>query len=160
MTVFNRELLAINLAEPIQKRLARYKKTRRHDMASDHCGYYRWTRDSRAEKRDGFSDYQTKHGLTFVDLRIDDANDHLDGRLAQIIGYYIDDFEHETMKPVIARLPRSRGFLAGWSMGEGMLCSFDFGTHGTERDAAICAHSIAENAAQREREYQHEESDQ
>lgn len=96
-------------------------------------------------------------GSTF-ELRLEDANEHLGhSRLAQITGYYTDDDCNETLKPIVARLPHSRGFLAGWTMGAGMCASLELDVYETIEDAARVAHSVAEYAAERERDYQEKE---
>lgn len=77
------------------------------------------------------------------------------GRSIDHKGWFTDDEgTGDTIRGIVVRLPRSRGFLAGWSMGEGMATSLDLDIYETERDAAITANSIAENAAEAEREYQ------
>ena len=75
-------------------------------------------------------------------------------RPARIPGWYCDAFQDETITACVLRLPRSRGFLAGWTMGKGMASSVDFDIIGEEADAWRIANSMAENAAEREREYQ------
>jgi len=52
------------------------------------------------------------------------------------------------------RLPHNRGFLAGWSIGEGMISEIEYTIYDDERDAALAADSIAEEVAEREREFQ------
>lgn len=69
-------------------------------------------------------------------------------------GWYCDDYYDEKIRGIVLRLPRSRGFLAGWSMGECMASNVDYYVFESEHDAAQCADSMAENAAEREREYQ------
>ncbi len=73
-------------------------------------------------------------------------------------GWYCDPHgDGDTISGVVFRLPHGRGFLAGWTMGKGMASSLDTG-HGdiyaSERDAALAADSMAERAAERERDYQ------
>lgn len=74
-------------------------------------------------------------------------------------GYDCDGFyEGNTMRGIVLRLPRGRGFLAGWTMGEGMASSVDYSPiFDNPEDAAFCADSMAENAAFNEREYQESE---
>lgn len=69
--------------------------------------------------------------------------------------YSDDDGMGDTIRGIVARLPRSRGFLIGWSMGPGMCSTLDTDTIYTcERDAAHAANDCAERAAERERAYQ------
>ena len=88
-------------------------------------------------------------GSTF-NLRLEFANDHLTGRLARVYGYCMGHGEY--IQPIIARLPHGRGFLAGWTMGSGMLASVDATIHASEHDAALAAHDEAASAAERERD--------
>lgn len=81
----------------------------------------------------------------------DDAPNHV----RRNNGWYADpNGMGETIRGIVLRLPRSRGFLAGWSMGEGMASTVDGELHATERDAARAADQMAEHAAEDEREYQ------
>ena len=52
------------------------------------------------------------------------------------------------------RLPHNRGFLAGWSMGEGMISEIEYTVYDDERNAAWAADSLAEDVAEKEREFQ------
>lgn len=67
-------------------------------------------------------------------------------------GWYTDDDCSETMYGVVARLPRSRGFLAGWTMGAQMATSFTRTIYQSEKEAARAADREAEYAAQRARD--------
>jgi len=69
-------------------------------------------------------------------------------------GWFCDNYQEETIRGLVMRLPNNRGFLAGWSMGKGMSSYVDYDVFLDEVDAAQCADSMAENAAEREREYQ------
>jgi hypothetical protein len=81
-------------------------------------------------------------------LRLEEANDHLEGRQSTAYGYYTDSCCHETLTPIIARLPRRRGFLAGWTMGASMCASLSGFIHQDEREAAWAAHEEARCAAE------------
>lgn len=93
------------------------------------------------------------HGSTFR-LRLELANEFLHSSLSRIDGYYADNFQDTTLTPIIARLPKGRGFLAGWTMGRGMCATLDGTIYTTALDAAIMAHREAEHDAERERDYQ------
>jgi len=69
-------------------------------------------------------------------------------------GWWTDDFQDQKIRGLVFRLPRSRGFLAGWTMGESMASVVECDIYETEREAAYAADSLAENAAEKEREYQ------
>lgn len=80
--------------------------------------------------------------------------DQADGvsRSIQHKGWYCDNFQYQTIRGIVVRLPHNR-FLAGWSMGEGMASCVDGDIYDDERSAALAADSLAERAAEDEREY-------
>ena len=87
-------------------------------------------------------------------LRVTAAHD-VDGACIEHKGWYTDDYQVQTIYGIVARLPRSRGFLAGWTMGAGMISELDRGTvWDSEIDAARDADRQAERMAEREREYE------
>jgi hypothetical protein len=70
-------------------------------------------------------------------------------------GWFADVCCDTKIRGIVFRLPRGRGFLAGYGLGRNMTATVDYGTvHDSERDAAFTADSKAENAANRELEYQ------
>ena len=122
------------------------------------CGPYQLTPQD-AIKRESIGFYTASRGLAMGDgpirLRLVLANDQEIGRLSDVQGYYTDqEFQNETMKPIIARLPRSRGYLAGWTMGKGMCAKLETRLYIDAEDAARAAHSIAEYDAAEESNYQ------
>lgn len=128
------------------------------------CGPYQW---KPAKPGSGRGFYQSIHGLAMGDstisLRLEWANNHLRGRLADINGYYTNSHQDETAKPVIARLPHSRGFLAGYTLGSGMCGAIAPDIYEDVEEAARAAHSEAERVAELNREseddYLEEEED-
>ena len=91
------------------------------------------------------------HGWT---LRCEDASV---GESRRITGYYADEFGDATLIPIVARLPRGRGWLAGYRADgdAGNYLVLDYADRYTDRaDASNAAHQLAESAAEREREYQ------
>jgi hypothetical protein len=118
-------------------------------------GPYRWTPATPGIGR-GF--YQSSKGLevdrigsTFR-LRLESASGHLPtyNRDRYITGWYGSG--DTVFMPIIARLPTNRGFLAGWTMGEGMLAALDSHIYDDAKSAAIAAYSMAEYDAGRDRE--------
>jgi hypothetical protein len=71
-------------------------------------------------------------------------------------GWFADNFQDQTIFGIVIFLPHGR-FLAGWSMGEGMASSYDGEIYTDAEEAARAADSLAEDAAEAEREYQEEE---
>lgn len=130
------------------------------------CGPYSWRPTKAPNVGRGF--YQAGDGLacdprgSTFDLRLEPANEHLPSysRAGRILGYWCDQEGYgDTYKPIIARLPRGRGFLAGWTMGEGMCAALDSHIWPDAREAALAAHDLAETDAEHEREYRAEELD-
>ncbi len=131
------QITMIDYARPLAER-AKARKT---------CGPYTW---APAKPGNGRGFYQSSKGLymdrhgSSLDLRLEEANDHLRGtRLAFTTGYYCDEFGDDTLQPIVARLPSRRGFLAGWTMGRGMCASLDSHIWETIEDAARAAHDEA-----------------
>lgn len=87
--------------------------------------------------------------------------DAVDGARVDHKGWFTNDHhDGDTIRGLIFRLPRSRGFLAGWSMGESMASSVDCDVYETEIEAARAADDMAERAAESEREYQAKEDEE
>lgn len=117
------------------------------------CGPYRWTPSKPNNGRGFYCDGNEQCGDGPIRLRLEEANDHISSRLSDTLGYYCDPCAAgETLQPIIARLPRGRGFLAGWKMGPNMCAMLDSDIHETERDAALAAHGFAERDAENMRD--------
>lgn len=74
-------------------------------------------------------------------------------------GWYTDEHgDGDLIRGIVFRLPRGRGFLAGWSMGEGMITSVEYHVYSVDDEvgAAIAADDLAGYAAEREREHREE----
>jgi len=85
--------------------------------------------------------------------------DEVSGSRVDHSGWYSDEYGClDKIRGIVFRLPHGR-FLAGWSMGDGMATSVDGDIYTGEIEAARAADSIAENAAETEREYQEQESE-
>lgn len=80
--------------------------------------------------------------------------DEVEGSRIRHTGWFTDECEDSIMRGVVFRLPKGRGFLAGWSMGEGMASAVEGEVFDDEIDCARAADSLAETLAEREREYQ------
>lgn len=86
--------------------------------------------------------------------------DETEGARIRHTGWLCDDDGSQTIRGIVLRLPKGRGFLAGWSMGEDMASSVDYSPiFDNAADAAQCADSMAESAAESEREYQARENE-
>lgn len=79
--------------------------------------------------------------------------DEVSGASIRHTGWFADECE-TTIRGIVARLPKGRGFLAGWSMGESMASALEAEIYSDETEAARMADSLAESVAEREREYQ------
>jgi hypothetical protein len=70
-------------------------------------------------------------------------------------GWFCD--EHGgTIRGIVIRLTNGK-FLAGWSMGESMASTVEADAYDDRESAAYAADSMAENAAELERDYQNEQ---
>lgn len=149
------EITMLNYSRPLAER-AKSRKV---------VGPYRWRPTQAPSKGRGFyagrDGQMDSHGAT-LRLRIVEANDCLPSysRTSQINGYFCDNFQDRTLQPIVLRLPKSRGFLAGWTMGAGMCGSFDCDIFDDAESAAFAAHSMAEYAAEEERNYHDEDEDE
>lgn len=68
-------------------------------------------------------------------------------------GWFLDDFQDDTIRGVVFRLPKNRGFLAGASMGVGMATWIECKIIYCDIHAALSADRMAELLAEDEREY-------
>lgn len=120
------------------------------------CGPYSWQPSAPGKGR-GF--YSGRDELAFDEagstlrLRLSYAYDCLPAwhSLRRVNAYHCNPYgDGDMIKPVVARLPRGRGFLAGWTMGAGMCGALDSTVYQDEADAAQAAHAMAESDAERE----------
>jgi hypothetical protein len=104
---------------------------------------------------DGIGFYLSDSGGNPFQLRwkwCDDIATHI-----KHTGWFCDDYQDQTIRGLVLALPHGRGWLAGWSMGEGMASEVSYYVYGSELSAAYGADSMAEHAADSEREYQAKE---
>jgi len=140
MTIFKRIQL-IDLSVPVRQR------------HSPSTGMGHTIKPQTCQRGESWMTYASADRLDSVgfDLRYCHANEVLTGsNLSSITSYACDEFDDQYIEPIVVRLPSSRGFLAGWSMGAGMLASVDHDLYEDAGLAAYAAHSAAEYAAERE----------
>ena len=142
------QTIAILTRGPLSKRLEEYKRTHGKRV----CGPY--FRTQPAENQKGMSFYLDSDFMP--DMRWTWA-DEVDGTHIRHTGWFADDFQDQTIRGIVFRLPAGRGFLAGWSMGKGMASGLDYDVWDNEADAAREADRMAERTAEAEREYQEEQ---
>lgn len=86
--------------------------------------------------------------------------DETEAYLIKHTGWYTDEYgDSDTIRGIVFRLNHGRGFIAGWSMGEGMATSIEYHIYADEVRAAHAADRLAELAAKKEREYQAEQNE-
>lgn len=122
---------------------------RKHADLRKCCGPYQFRADADSEYRFAYlnSDF-------FPGLRWEYA-DEIAPRAIRHTGWYCDEYQDETIRGIVLRLPKGRGFLAGWTMGKGMATEIDVSwVHEDEIEAARAADERAERAAERMREDQ------
>ncbi len=111
------------------------------------CGPYQFRVDADSEYRASYLD-----SVFFPSLRWEYADKV--ARAIRHTGWFCDEYGDMTIRGIVLRLPRRRGFLAGWTMGESMATEIDVSwVHDDEVDAARAANDLAERAAERTREY-------
>lgn len=99
------------------------------------------------------------HGSDFMPgLRWQWANDVC--RSVSYAGHSTGDYGSDTIHGIVFRLPRGRGFLAGWSMGEGMCGAVHCHVIADEDEAARTADDMAAVAAENEREHAAREAEE
>lgn len=121
------------------------------------CGPYKWRP---AVPQSGRSFYMGKplscaeNGSGFR-LRLEYTTDHLRNDRNVPLAYWCDeDGSGDSLSPIVAQLPHGRGWLAGWTMGAGMISYLATDLiHDDPVDAARMAHEEARIAAEREREH-------
>ena len=106
---------------------------------------------------DGKAFYLSSDGMP--SLRWQYADD-ISGASVKHCGWFTNEFCDETIRGIVFRLPHSRGFLAGWTMGEGMISEVSYTVWDNERDAAHDSDRMAELAAERQREFEEEEEEE
>lgn len=83
--------------------------------------------------------------------------DDVEGVCIDHTGWFCDEYgDGGKIRGIVVSLSHGR-FLAGWSMGEGMASSVDADIYASAEDAAYAADSMAERAAESEREYQEQQ---
>jgi len=85
----------------------------------------------------------------------------VDGVRIDHTGWFCDEYgDGGKIRGIVVALPHGR-FLAGWSMGEGMSSTVDASPiFSSAIDAAHAADSMAERAAEDEREYQAQQAEE
>ena len=116
------------------------------------CGPYRWTPTKPGSGRGfymecGRSLRMARHG-SGMQLRVVEVT----RRGSQWSHEFGDTFQ-----AIVLRLPRSRGFLAGWTLGAGMCASVDSTIYDDADDASRAACDEAERACDRDYWFQVEE---
>lgn len=80
--------------------------------------------------------------------------DEVQGARIRHDGWFYDDDCGDVIRGIVLRLPRGRGFLSGWTMGQGMASAVDYSPiHDNAIDAAYAADESARIVAENEREY-------
>lgn len=111
------------------------------------CGPYQFRIDADQPTRSPYLDSDFFPGLRWQ--YADEVS-----RSIKHTGWYCDEYGDDTIRGLVLRLPKGRGFLAGWTMGERMATEIDVSwVHADEVEAAHAADDMAERAAENQREY-------
>jgi hypothetical protein len=104
------------------------------------CGPYHFRQDADAEYRSFYLDSDFAPGLRW---RYADEVVRIDHK-----GWFVDDFKEDVLRGIVLTLPKSRGFLAGYTMGDHMISFVNVKwIHDDECDAAWAADDEAHMAA-------------
>jgi hypothetical protein len=135
---------------PLAKRLAEFKQT--HGKRA--CGpYYRTEPSPNPRGAFFYLDSDFMPGLRW------EWCDEVEGMRIDHTGWFTDEYGDGKIRGLVMRLPRGRGFLAGWSMGEGMASNVDYDIWESAVDAAREADRMAERAAEDQRDYEERENE-
>jgi len=138
------QIIAILPRGPLSKRLAEFKQTHGKRV----CGPYYRTKPANNPKGMSFyldSDFMPQLRWTWAD--------EIEGARIQHRGWYSDEYgDAEKIRGIVMRLPSGKGFLAGWSMGEGMASGIEYDVYDDEVEATRCADGLAESTAEQCRE--------
>ena len=146
VTLTGATIRLVDFSKPLRRRVEMRKV----------CGPYMLTVRPANARRDGFGFYfgsdggMARHGGR-AGLRVAAQTPH---------GYYADDYRDSVIYGYALALPHGRGYLAAIGEGANMWGSVDYEIHATERDALYAADSMAERAAEREREYRAQEEEE
>lgn len=135
-------------SKPIRKRLEDFRKPKHTS------GYYHAPKPLQgAHPGQGFylEDAQTMPGMRWK------WADEVEDTSIHHTGWYCDAYGDTLIRGLVMRLPAGRGFLAGYSMGEGMSSAVEGTVYADEREAALAADRLAEIVAERERDHEAEE---
>jgi hypothetical protein len=125
---------------------------KRLERARGRCtgDYYHAPKPEHAGRGKGF--YLSEDDGSQIALRWEWA-DKVEGVRIRNKGWYCDaHMAADKIRGLVFRLPKGRGFLAGWSMGEGMASSVDCDIYDTIAAAAYAADRLAEIMAEKELE--------
>jgi len=124
-----------------------------------HVGPYRWEPSTLPSTGRGFylhSNYLACGDSTF-DLRLDYAVSHCPSYFSYRKPRAFTGAGDSEYTPIIARLPHGHGYLAGWTMGHGMLSAIDRDIYQDIADAARAAYDMAERNAESDRDSEFQE---
>jgi hypothetical protein len=145
----------------IEERLASYKNLKSMGYKDGRCtGPYQIDFNASDELRSFYlgSDFQPSNRWWFAD----ESPEH--PSLLKNKGYFCDSYLSQTIRGIIVKLPNQRGYLAGWSMGEGMISVVQKEIFISETDAIFEADCLAEREAEvmfeDDQRYQKEQEEQ
>jgi hypothetical protein len=145
----------------IEERLASYKNLKSMGYKDGRCtGPYQIDFNASDELRSFYlgSDFQPSNRWWFTD-ESPESPGH-----SKNIGNVCDAYSTQFLRGIIVKLPKHRGYLAGWSMGEGMISAVQKKVLATVTDAIRVADNLAVREAeimlQDDQRYQKEQEEQ
>jgi len=138
------QTIAMLARGPLSKRLAEFKQTHGKRV----CGpYYRTQPDANPSRAFFYLESDFMPSLRW------EWADEVEGSRISHTGWFTDEYgDGDKIRGIVMRLPRGRGFLAGWSMGKSMASEIDYTVWDDAVDCARDADRMAERAAERCRE--------
>jgi len=73
-------------------------------------------------------------------------------------GWFLSEDQTDTARGIVMTLPGRRGFIPGWTLGEGMASVIDIDIYPDAESAAYAADSLAEDVAEAERQREYEQN--
>lgn len=141
--IFSNEIVMIDYSKPLVERAKSRKMF---------TGPYRWFPVDTVKFKDKGRGFYTSRKTMDMDdkgspfrLRIEHANEHIRDRT-----YYYRTSGDDEFFPIVALLPSGKGFIPGWTMGNGMCGQIECTVIADAGDAAYQAHELANIAAENE----------
>lgn len=129
--------------KPLKERLAKYKEGKRQEVSP-------YFQTKPCPNNDGRTFYLDSDFMPRLRWQwCDEVATSIGHR-----GWFTDEYgDSDKIRGIVMRLPNNRGFIPGWSMGDGMASECEYDVYDDEIECAYRADKLAERVAEDEREY-------